>query len=579
MRDLVSRREIEKEADEHICLGRLLQRQRDEESKWAVDRILASDLRVPQKIERIREIDEKQDSEEIEQIVRHAYLQAARRRSAKIRESIKVPQKSAGYLSFLFREMRQIRDFGNKTHVLQTGLFPPGVRINRELQGYLVRYLQSWAAELSSRLKLASDHGWLHLTPLQYNLVGTLRQLCERILSFDFVHLNYRSRNLIDKLRRIETLFLILHYHSTYLDSILRSLALVYKKQGKDEEEGKEAQNLAFRILARDATLPSLYNCLVGLNIVKHRRLLSLSDFLRPGLGEAVNGQEFECDPEVRERIEAYSRDSVDSIKKLHSRLQEVRRLNSYLDRDEQGNANDGILRSLYQTDRGKEDRNYEADQENLLLFTLRLFQAFYRLFFPLLSGKVQIAAVGRSAVFSRSFYELELARLGGVIEKLRKGPFHFSKFPLDRYLQLKNNRIGAIGNESELIQLIDEGVADLVDLGKSLAKVLSFDLGAAMAEEAEPLEPAILQGKPFHLPHGDRRIESNPFLEGKTVVEALSSAVSFCFTAGVLFQDRFVYYFLGRERRFEMELESRMKLLKNLLDPERYRELSSRYR
>lgn len=579
MRELVAHREIDREADEHISLGRLLQRQRDEESKRAVDRILASDLRIPQKIERIREIDEKQNSEEIEQIVRRAYWQAARRRSAKIRQSIKVPQKSAGYLAFLFREMRRIRDFGNKTHVLETGFFPPGVRITRGLQGFLVRSLQHWAVELSSRLKLVNDHGWLHLTPLQYNLVRTLKQLCERILAFDFVHLNYRSRDLIDKLKRIETLFLILHYRSNYLNSILSSLALVYKKQGEDEEEGIEAQNLAFKILARDAALPSLYNCLVGLNIVRHRRLLSLSDLMRPGLGETVNGREFECDPEVRERIETYSRDSVESIKKLHSQLQEVRRLNSYLDLDGQGNTSDAILRRLYRADKGKEDRNYEADKQNLLLFILRLFQAFYRLYFPLLSGKIQIASVGRSAIFSRSFYELELARLGGMIEKLRKGPFHFSKFPLDRYLQLKNNRIGAIGNESEFVQLIDEGVADLVDLGKSLAKVLSLDLGPAMAGEDEPLEPTILQGKPFRLPHGQRKIEKSPFLEGKTVVEALSSAVSFCFTAGVLFQDRFVYFFLGKERRFEMELASRMELLKNLLDPEKYQELSSLYR
>ena len=573
----VSHREIEKEADDNIALGRLLRKDREEEKTKAVERILSTDLRIPQKIEKIQEIDEK-EGEEVERIVQRAYLQAVRRQFVKIRDAVKATQKSVSYLPYLLKERKRVREFGKETHVLETRFLPPGIRVNRELRDYFVRSLQNWAADLSPRLNLITEQGWLHLTPLQYNLVVLLKALTDKLLVFDFVHLNYRDRNLIDKVKRIESLFLMLHYRPEYVDSILSSVLTVYKKQGKKEEVGSETRNLAVRILAKEASLPSLYNCIVGFNMVKNRCFLTLADLMRPGLGETVSSKEFNCSADVRHRIDAYVQKSLDSIKKLHSQLHEVRRLNSYLGYDDQGNIDTGNLRRLYRKTVGEDEGDYDVDQENVLLFGQRLFQAFYGTFLPLLNGKVQIGGIGRAAVFSRSFYELEMARLGAVVEKLKKGPFHFSNFPLSQYLQVKDARIGAIGNEGELIQLIDEGIAGLADLGKSLAKVLGSGVGTLKAEKVEPLELVIFQGKPYSLPYAEQRIRDRSYLEGKIVSEALSDAVSLCFTAGMLFRDRFVFFFLGNERRYEMKLQAQMKFLKNLMAPDRYSDLVSRY-
>ena len=124
----VSRREIEKEAEDNIALGRLLRVERDELKKRAVERVLATDLRISQKIEKIREIDEKQEAQEIERVVQRAYLQAVRREFVRLRNAVKAPQRSIPYLRYMFGERRRIRDFGRKTHVLDTPLFPPGIR-------------------------------------------------------------------------------------------------------------------------------------------------------------------------------------------------------------------------------------------------------------------------------------------------------------------------------------------------------------------------------------------------------------------------------------------------------------------
>ncbi len=574
----ISRREIEKEADENIALGRLLRKDRDELKAEAVERVLATDLRILQKIEKIQEIDEKQEAVEIEGIVQRACLQAVRRQFVRKRNSIKAPQSAIPYLRYMFRERGRIRDFGRKTHVLETPFLPPGIRPNRELRNFFVRDLQNWSAEISPRLGLITEHGWLHLTPLQYNLVVLLKSLADKCLAFDFIHLNYRDRNLIDKMKRIERLFLMMHYQPEYIQSIEESILTVYRKQGKDEEEGNAARNLAIRILSQDATLPSLYNSILGLNMVKHRRFVALWQLMRPGLGEAVNVRDFNCSLEVRKRIDAYIDKSLESIKKLHGQLHEVRRLNSYLRYDESGLVDSSNLGSLYEKTVPKSEGDFQTDQGNVLLFAQRLFDAFYKTFISLLNGKVQIAGVGRSAIFSRSFYEMEMARLGTITERLKKGPFHFGSFPLSQYLQVKEAKIGAIGNEMELIQLVDEGIACLADLGKSLAKVLGSSTAKPKDQPEQTLVPLILQGKPYSIPYAQQSIRDRTYLDGKTVEEALADATSLCFTMGMLFRDRFVFFVLGSAARHEAELQGQLRLMKNLLDPERYREILSRY-
>ena len=66
---------------------------------------------------------------------------------------------------------------------------------------------------------------------------------------------------------------------------------------------------------------------------------------------------------------------------------------------------------------------------------------------------------------------------------------------------------------------------------------------------------------------------------KGLSQAEALANATSLCFTMGMLFRDRFVYFVLGSAGRYEAELQGQLRLMKNLLDPERYREILSRYK
>jgi len=578
MLERVTRRELEREAEDHITLGTLLRRQRAESKRLAVQRVLAGNLSVAQKIEKIQAIDGEEDEQGVQRVLRAAAEQATRQQVSRVLHSIKLPRPRVSYLAYLFRERGRLRQFGRKTHVLETPLFPPGVRANPDLQGFFIKHLQSWAGELSPKLALVNEVGWLYLSKRRYNLAVLLKRLCERILAFDFVHLDYRERDLIDRMRRIESLFLALHYHPEYLEDLLAATRTVYRRQGKGENPDAVA-DLINRILMPELTLPSLYNALLGLNMVQQRRHLTLPDLMRKDLGEVVSSEEFNCDPAVRKRMEQYIESTVSAVKKLHEQLFEVRRLNSYIVYDEQGQPETSPLRGMYETPDARGQSDFEADQGNVLVFAIRFLRSFDKTFFPLLNGQVLLAGVGKAQVFSRGFFQVEFSKLRTTLERLEKGSFHFTNFPLKRYLQIKEGTLGAVGSEADVVQLIDDQVATLVDLGKTLSRVLSLKgLGAVPGDGSEPLEPIVLQGKAFAIPHAGRRIQARSVLNQRTVEEALADAVTVCFSAGLYFRDRFIYFYLGRERKYAAEIEAKMRILENLVDPGTLGELQSLY-
>ena len=310
----LTRAEIEREADDHIALGLLLRKDREELKKSAVQKVLSNPLTITQKIERIKEIDEKEDALAILHVVRQASSQAARSQISRISRIIKKTTPSCSYFKFLFSEYRRVREFGRRSYVLEARFLPPGIRLDPQLPAFLAKEIITTAAELALRLDPVMEHGWLHLTPREYNLLVLLKRLADRLRAVEFSRMNLRDMNVIDRLRRVESLFLMLHYEPEIQQTIFGALRTYYEKQHEPEEENEKTNRLVLRILAEDCTVPSLYNCFLGLNIFKHRRLLTLADLLREGLGEMVDPVAFDCEASVRMRMDGY----IDSGVRIH---------------------------------------------------------------------------------------------------------------------------------------------------------------------------------------------------------------------------------------------------------------------
>jgi hypothetical protein len=582
MAENASRKLIEKEAEEHINLGMLLRRRRTPSRAAKVRRIMAEPLSVAQKIERIQRVDAETGAPEGETpAVETAGPEERpeRRELARALQAVKIQPAAVTYWQYLLRERSRIRAFGRRTHTLLASWFPPGVRVDPQLAEFFGQRLQPWASELTRRLQPVLDLGWLHLTKRQYNWIVVLKQLCDRIIDIDFKRLNYRDRNLIDGLRRLESLFLLLHHQESGPQRLLSSLRTVFEKKSKLESDYGPTADLVNRLLAEQITLPSLWNCLLALNMARSRRFLSLADLIRPGLGEAVSGKDFDCTPQVRKKIEEYVESSQETLQALHEQLVEVRRLNSYLTYDETGNLNTRLLASFYESEAKGEGVRLEKDQENVMVFAPRFFTTFDRTFQGLLNGTVRFSGGGKGAVFSPFCFQTEFTRLRNTIEKLERLVFTYANFPYGRYLQIRNSAMGAIPKEVEVMQLIDEGLAVIFWLGKSLARLLAMDgVGVPEGEGEHPVEPSALQGRPFRLPFAGRMLAARGFLEGMDVGKSLAQAASICLSADILLQDPAIFMHLGKEGQIVGQLETKLRQLEHLVDEKTFTELKLRY-
>ncbi len=574
-----SRGEIEREAENHITLGMLLRRVRKPEQQRAVEAVLASRLSIRQKIEKIRALDLRHEHAGEEQAAGEIVAspppgQRAGARRAQL--SLKAPVSDCGYFAYLLRERRQLRDFGRSSHVFQATLLPPGVRINPEIKGFLITYVVPWAAELQEMAAQALDVGWLYLNRHGYNLLAVLRRLCSRIAGMNFPGLNYADRTLIERLRPLENLFLVLHFQPTYPEEVVEALHRVCHKEPGCGIDFDHAADLVHRLLWKDVTLPSLYNCLLGLNMVRHRRFLTLRGLIRRDVKAVIDTQRFDCDPQVQRQIDEYVAKAVDGVQSLHEQLHEVRRFKRYLRFQEDGALDLRPLAELYDSVR-RAGAGFAEDRENVLLLAPRFLRVFEQVYLPLLNGRV---VVGRRRVilFSRVFFQVEFSKLHAAAGRLERVSLGFPNFPYRRYLEIRASSQGAISVEAEALQAIDDALAQFLGIGRTLARILSLRRPPAELEKFEPLEPIILKGKPFSFPSEEEPIRSRDCLNGKSLVEAVMQAIVVCFTAGVYFRDPYITLLISREEKLRREIRSTVQNLEHLLDAGDFRELQARY-
>jgi len=451
---------------------------------------------------------------------------------------------------FLGSDFLRVRSFGLRSHVLEARLVPPGIRTSKQLADFLSIRIRPLAEVISLRLAPIVEKGWLRLAPKHYNVLALLKGLADRLVDFDFTRLDLRSRTAIDKLRPIESLFLLLHHDPNTLQTISAALTKV---------GDRDTIGLVLQLVAEDCTIPSLHDCILGLNMLKYRRFLRLHDLLRDDLGEIFDIGRFRFDGKVRRRVERMVGDTRESVKIMHGQLAESRRVSGYIPIEGKGRA---ALESLYDSVY-RPGSSFAADLQNLVVFTVRLLKGLDALFGPLLSGQLTVEEKGQVSVVRSSFFSKEFAKLRHVLDRLETGFSQSTRLPLIRYLRIKQGILQAIGDETEVSQLIEEAVSSLVDLGRSVAAALRSPPGADSPKEG-PLP--VLVG----------RIRARSLLNGLTVREALSEVVTMCFSAGVLLEDTILTMLLSREKKLTAEIQNRMGFLERVLDSETYDEMAA---
>jgi hypothetical protein len=503
------------------------------------------------------------------------------RRIWRNRRNIKSNPTGAPFFRYLFSEYRKIRAFGNLTHIFLPRVLPSGMRLSADVGPTFAKYLQPWTVELLRALSYALRSGWPLLSKKEYNLLVMLNKLCEKIASTDFARLNASDRSLIDRLRALESHFLVVHYRPEYPEIILSAFEKIVKKELSSRKgDLRDAMPLVGRILNKGDDLPSLYNFLLGLNMLKYRRYFELKDLIDQSAGEMVSSEIFECEKQTQEVIDFFIEDSKRELVFLHKRKLEILQAKSYLPSDETGRVDFKNLEFFYESSDTSDRFNFTSDQESLFLLSTRFLKIFLSSFENILNGKIQLSGVGKVELFAKNFFQIEFTKLRSCTDRLESASYALqAQIPYSHYLLVKSGRRTASQSESEAIGILQGALRILVDLGKKLDRILHSRIPAVEGtEENAPLDTGVLRERAFIIPHENRIIKFKTKLGGRKVGEALAFIVSICYLAGMFFRIEEVYDLIGDEVKVNDAIRSKLEVLERVAKPKEYQELRERY-
>jgi len=288
---------------------------------------VASDLGVREKIQEIHKLDAGGRQEIDGGKERSQRTRPLRYRVPALIDILKKPYARIPYFTYLFGDYRRILSFGKFTLVFTPVRFLPDVRMSQAVPLFLNRDLRQWSAELLAIVSMGLEDSWHYLRKNEYNLLVVMKQLCEKILSINFILFDYKDPYLINKLRSLEALFLIFHYREEYQELLRISLQKIVKNDPRLGDKYETAVNLINKILNYDGSTPSLYNIILGLNMRKYRRYLTMRDILCTDLGELINTKDFACPPDIKEKIRVLVAEGRRRLAELRSHQEKTKKL------------------------------------------------------------------------------------------------------------------------------------------------------------------------------------------------------------------------------------------------------------
>lgn len=502
-----------------------------------------------------------------------------RHKLAQNRKSLKPLIQRTSFFRFFFMERRQIRLFSENTGVIRTRTFGTRLVLNPMVLGALSKNIRKVAEELLKPLTTVLDHGWFYLDKRDYNLIVILYKLCLDITRTDFKGLNPKSIHLIDKIPAIEHLFLILKYEPSDVRQLIYAVDIVFSKDPKKIEIEKNATVNIHKLLDNDSMRPSLHNIILGMNMLKTKKNLELEDLMNPSL-KLIDIHDFNCSPKIRDKINDNLRKLENGIKPLLEQEKETFRLHAFIPTDESGEVDLSLLKTFYDTYYSSKRQSYDFNKENIIKFILNLGYAFHKSFRDFLSEKIILESENIRSLFAQPIFGQDLIRIELNLEKLDKIQTILPKFPTSRCLAIKKSTSGAIESEANAIQIIYEIAGTMVSMGKRIAHILRYSIPPGEEEGHEPVEIQYFSyaEQSYQIPFEAHKLKMEGYLNGMIVRDALYQITSICYQTGVFVQHGELTELLKKEKKIRDEIRLRTKHYKRLAHEKIYLAFMEKY-
>ncbi len=585
----------------YIELGKLLQKKRSAEKSAQVSSILESNFEIEDKVIKIQKVDSEDTSnesskpeaeeefvdiilpvreqEDYESLLKKENILTPTAAKKSINK-IKIEFFRSGFFHFYFRDYNKIKNFNNKANVLRYRSIPPQVKMANGTMKIFSKSIIKDCMELLKCHELVLKVGWIDLRKMEYNLICQFNELIKKILNINFGLINSNDVNMLDKLRDLEKKFIICHYKQNYQDIIISSISSILAKHPEWKIDSIHISNLINGILNQNARHPSIYNFILGMNMVKYRRYMKFKDLFSSDLDNIINNYEFECDGTIKREIKEYINNTLTELLNLLKQKKEIDKLQRFLPKDD--NVYDfSKLEYFYEKANENSKLKFSKDTENVVVFVLTFYETFLRIYEMYLYDQIAIETYEVVKIFNYDYFQLEIGKIKFLLEKLEKFKYSSPILSMDRYLELIKTSDASSGTEIEIMQLIKE----LVSLSQAIAnKLIEIEkyhdpqLTHGNGSQYKPLEPAMLVSKSLIIPYWNKKIQSDDIIHGQSVLNILSDIISICILIGIFLHDTNIDMILNKRDKVNAEIKKKIETLKRVANPIQFKKINEKY-
>lgn len=588
------KREPDTESSHQVRLGELLQKNRDPRATHQIEEILQESLSIEEKIHKIEALDRDEPSKEY---LSRRDLASSRSGSPaksdfddtavqppqfddikRARRKIKAPLGKSGFWHFLFHEYGKLRQFGRQSHIFSAGLLG-SFRFHASLQDFLISRLQKPCAQnLLPGLRLILQHGWQFLDKRSYNSLNLLYLFTEELVSINFARIDFKKTNLIDQLKKLESLYLAFRTIPDHVDLVYTAVKEAYTHIPVLREKAPKIEHHVALLLQQEYSLPSFPNFILGANMVRARRYLAFHELIISDHAPVVSETDWECAPEHYKEIRRRIWELEQELEPLVRYYDEVCRKTNYLPTDQKGGADLTVLSAFWDTALGKGEFNKSVD--NISRFAKRSCDLLLGPIQELLAKRILNSDSRRFSLFTEQCFLSEFSRIENARDALDKLLEIMPTFSRERFIQLKQSRRGSIPNEAAVIQKIGIIVSSSRSILNRLIEVLRVRLKTSEESSSfPPIDPLMIRKGGFFLPFENSSLASPKAYAGKSVVEALHQTISLLLSLEILFQDHEASSLMKREKKLKEKIVETGREMHRLANPQKFQQLREEYR
>lgn len=584
MKEITDKDAREQEGFDYIRLGKILRKSRTPDKRSAVEKIIAANLSVAQKISEIESIDgENVNSEHsghdsakryggtssrknLPFYANPEYIRQSLIDTAQNRQRIKEVIPRIRILDFFFDARRDFILFSRATGLIDTGLFAFFPKIHAPTVSKLGENLQrELLPKIRPIVKKMIIDGWRHFGKYEYNLIIAFDRLLEAIEKARLTDSLKRDKDWITRFHTLEDSFLLFHAHPDYYDKCLEAIRTYFPIDASRDQEKKKTVSIARMILGLNVMKPSLADFIVALGMVMSHRALTVRSLVAQTCNPLVSLEEWDCSEEIQREIDTYIEELVLKLEPLTADRDQMDSSMYLIPYATGGRLDLSGIPALSGKDAIEVDMKTDIGK-----FACTLIDRYMAAFGSILEIELETFSMGTVRLIPEHSLDLELGKLGYLrtgIEKLT------AQVPFNRFKSIKNGSVSPTHIEAEVISAVSDIASQFCSIG---AKISSYIYPLEKEREMSGDDSDERNEGSSTNPLGE--LLAIPGSEGQTMGEKAGQAGSTAFAIAGFFLDANVIGMIQSKQRVREEIRLTLYMLERLSLTDEYYAIRSHF-